>query len=1112
MPSDRSESTDAFVRGVRTVLGPVASLKITVVLFLFSILLVFFGTLAQKGQGIWTVVESYFYSGWVKVELQYLLEFGKIFTPFAVSPSATTSAWFPLPGGKTIGWLMFFNLLFAHTLQLVNLIDGVRKQAARTRSTAGEVLLVLTKRSGIYVLHAGILLMLIGEWITREYAVEQQMLVMTGGSANYAVETRNYELAVIDRTDPATDKVTVVPAKKLQALKEGQRLSHPELPFDVEVKAYYSNSAVLRKGHAGAPAENPATEGEGKEWIAAGRPEVSGVDMSQKTDMPSAYLTLYKKGGSEAIGTFLVSSGIDELQPVPGTPHVIQLRNARHYKPFELHLLEFRFDRYLGTETARNYSSRVRLMDPERGQDREYVISMNDPLRHRGETFYQSSFTPDEKGTILQVVDNWGWWVPYISCVLVTLGMLIHFGIKLVTFLSRAFSGKLAQNAVSAARSSVVDLTGRTESLWLKLLPPVAGVAFAAMTLSSAFLPKHPTKDRLDLQQVATLPVVDGGRVKPLDTVARVDLRLITFREEYKDQAGNMQPAIRWFLDAATSDPQAADDPSTKLEIFRIENDQVRELLKLQRREGLRYSIHEMKAEFEALDREAKKARDVPDKDRDLYQQKVLELRRHVELYLEVAFGHSPLVLPPDGDKNWRRAADAERDARTSTVERLRPAMMKALADAGIPLNPDDMTAEQQKRAAQIITDIRASAPPPDRALTAWNELLRTYKAGDQQQFDKAVLEYRKIVDGAVPESDRGRVNFEVYMNQAAVFYWCIYAYVLAAVAALLGFACLIFAPKAGSVFRRGAFWLLLATLLVHTFALIGRMYLSGRWGVFVTNLYSSAVFIGWGVVLIGLLAEVVYPIGIGNLVAAVLGAATTFVAHNLAVSGGDTLEMMQAVLDTNFWLATHVTTVTFGYSATYVAGAIGLGYVILYLFPEAMVLRQRVTIGSGVHAITTDVGKILGQLLYAVVCFATLLSFVGTVLGGIWADQSWGRFWGWDPKENGAVLIVVWNALILHARWAGLVKERGMAVLSLVGIMITTWSWFGTNQLGVGLHAYGFNNQLVTLCDGVWAGSMFAILVGVLPWQWVYRGSAAAGAALVPEAGQTSPPRAHRV
>jgi hypothetical protein len=107
-------------------------------------------------------------------------------------------------------------------------------------------------------------------------------------------------------------------------------------------------------------------------------------------------------------------------------------------------------------------------------------------------------------------------------------------------------------------------------------------------------------------------------------------------------------------------------------------------------------------------------------------------------------------------------------------------------------------------------------------------------------------------------------------------------------------------------------------------------------------------------------------------------------------------------------------------------------------------------------------VRKSMARMMYGTQCFAVLLSFIGTVLGGIWADQSWGRFWGWDPKENGAVLIVLWTAVILHARWGGLIRERGLAVLSIFGNVVTAWSWFGTNMLGIGLHAYGFMDSAV--------------------------------------------------
>jgi hypothetical protein len=126
--------------------------------------------------------------------------------------------------------------------------------------------------------------------------------------------------------------------------------------------------------------------------------------------------------------------------------------------------------------------------------------------------------------------------------------------------------------------------------------------------------------------------------------------------------------------------------------------------------------------------------------------------------------------------------------------------------------------------------------------------------------------------------------------------------------------------------------------------------------------------------------------------------------------------------------------------------------------------------------------------MLYGVICFATMLSFIGTVLGGIWADQSWGRFWGWDPKENGAVLVVLWNALILHARWAGLVKPPGIAVLAILGNVVTTWSWFGTNMLGVGLHSYGFSNELFYMIVSVSSVSLLFALAGAIVPRLVHR------------------------
>ena len=256
---------------------------------------------------------------------------------------------------------------------------------------------------------------------------------------------------------------------------------------------------------------------------------------------------------------------------------------------------------------------------------------------------------------------------------------------------------------------------------------------------------------------------------------------------------------------------------------------------------------------------------------------------------------------------------------------------------------------------------------------------------------------------------------------------------------------------------------LLALTLLVHTFGIGARMYLQGRPPV--TNLYSSAVFIGWGCVLLGLIIEWLYRNVLGTLLAALVGFVTLIIAHNLAT--GDTMEMMQAVLDSNFWLSTHVIVVTIGYSATFMAGMIGIVFILLgvytpWLFPGD--------------------DKLLGKMMYGTIAFALLFSFTGTMLGGIWADQSWGRFWGWDPKENGAVLIVLMNALILHARWGGMIQARGMAVLAVAGNIVTSWSWFGTNMLGVGLHSYGRMDPALFWLVAFIVSQLAIISAGLLP------------------------------
>jgi cytochrome c-type biogenesis protein CcsB len=310
--------------------------------------------------------------------------------------------------------------------------------------------------------------------------------------------------------------------------------------------------------------------------------------------------------------------------------------------------------------------------------------------------------------------------------------------------------------------------------------------------------------------------------------------------------------------------------------------------------------------------------------------------------------------------------------------------------------------------------------------------------------------------------------------------------------------------------------WQDLESFVVHTFGLIFRMALEGRPPV--TNLYSSAIFIGWGACVLGIILERVYKLGLGSAVVAFAGFITLLIAHNLAL-GGDTMEMLRAVLETNFWLATHVVVVTLGYASTFFAGLLAIAFIVLGVFTSILSIklggREAATAGAKTtpvarQPVEMNIGKALAKMVYAIVCFATLFSFTGTVLGGIWADQSLGRFWGWDPKENGALLIVIWNVLILHARWGGLVRERGLMNLAVFGNVVTSFSWFGVNMLGIGLHSYGFMDAAFKWLM-LFVGSQVAIiLLGLLPlsmWKSSRTGVSTPAASTRPSGGKKTSP-----
>ena len=1095
----RKPSASPLRRAFVAVLTPLASLKLTVGLFALSMLLVFFGTIAQKDNGIWTVIDDYFWSNFVFVRGQLVVQFLQVFFQWPAEGTVLSDrVGFWLPGGKLLGGVMLLNLLAAHLVRFraVQTYREIKQGFADGRGLR-TLALVFAKRGGTWAIHSGLVLLFLGEAGTRVGQVEQKMRIFTGETANYAFHSRDSELAFVDRSKPDGDYVTVIPEVLLRhAAKNKTRLAVPGTPYEVLVEDFYPNSDLI-----GRTTDPRATAGyavtERKKLVPA--PEGAGVG-SARVDTAGAYVTVFKDGA--ALGTYATSVllGITETPPqkIEGGPFDLELRYARHYKPFTLTLTEFKQENYAGSGIPRGYSSLLRLVDAERGEDREVLIQMNEPLRHRGETFYQASFdsfSPVPRYTDLQVVRNPVWWVPYASCVLVTLGMLVHFGYYFVQFLTRIARGGVAPQASGHPTVPYVSPLPRPTALdWLA----AGGLVVGLLVFYYGGIARQEPVARLNLGEVGSIPVLHEGRVKPLDTVARSVLRTINKAEQYTDGSvtpKKARPAIEWFMDLAAA-PQGG-GRVWPLQLIRIESQEVRDALELPRVESLRYSLAEItsgtprgESRYGLLIRAAREAAEVRRVNPDAlshFQKAVLAVHEHVKLALDLHAGVEPLLVPGELDKGsqdfrpyaqWQRAyVDGTRRVILEAVQMPPQADDDEVMAAVNKLDTEAQSA-LRSRAARVAEQLTRDDP----AAAAWKQVLSAYNSKKQSELDKAVAEFRRLQDDYTAPSERAACAFEAKFNRLNPFFHLIFGCMGVGAVVAASWLTLLVNPSRAEAMRRAALYGLVALFAVQTVSLVSRMYLSDRWLVFVTNLYSSAVFIAWGAMLLGILIERVVPLGLGILLAAVLGGATNDLAHILAHgTGGDTIEQQRAVLNTTFWLGTHVTTIVFGYTATFAAGLVGVGYIALDLFTN--VLKKQTVLGRGPTARKMEVGRVVGMVIYGMVCFAALLSFVGTVLGGIWADQSWGRFWGWDPKENGAVLIVIWNALILHARWGGMVKDRGVAALAVFGNAVTAWSYFGTNQLGVGLHAYGFSKDLADGCVAIWLSHLAVIAVAVGAW-----------------------------
>ena len=575
-----------------------------------------------------------------------------------------------------------------------------------------------------------------------------------------------------------------------------------------------------------------------------------------------------------------------------------------------------------------------------------------------------------------------------------------------------------------------------------KLLPHIILVFFAIWFFQRGVAPKK--GEAVEWHKFSQLPIKYEGRMKPIDTFARNTLSILAGKQSIRTESKKRISATQWFLETISNRAEAKD-----YRIFRIENTDLLSTLHLKQRGGFRYSYRELVPHLQRLEMLAQLVNAKSKNERDLYDEQTLKLAVKIYRYenmlhsfedasgiseerimqtsqrfMQVELGTLPLVIPPSSeDSSWRPLM--------SVLLENNPAMQR----------------------------VSGRSTPPNQIAVDWGMMLQAFRSNNTNAFNEVLNDYYRQLAVEHPDWIK-KTSYEVYYNRLDAFMKSAICYLLVFLLSCFGWL-----ARKKTLIRLGL-TLMVCAFIPHTLAIIARSFLSGYPPV--TNLYSSAIFIGWAAVLAGILLERFYKKadGMGNLAGSIAGFSTLLIAHFLA-GDGDTMEQMRAVLDTRFWLTTHVITISLGYMAVLLAGFLGIFYILSGVFTRRLDEETRVA---------------MDRMIYGTTCFSLLFSFIGTVLGGLWADDSWGRFWGWDPKENGALLIVLWGAIMLHARYGKLVKSRGFALMAVGGNIVVAWSWFGVNQLGMGLHSYGFTESATKWVSLLIFSQLFLILVGSLP------------------------------
>jgi len=584
------------------------------------------------------------------------------------------------------------------------------------------------------------------------------------------------------------------------------------------------------------------------------------------------------------------------------------------------------------------------------------------------------------------------------------------------------------------------------------------------------------------VEALGDLPVLYNGRVMPLDTFARLHLLQFSGRKSYEGES-----AMEWMA-RLLFDPHGTEDDL----VFLIDHPELLDHMEVDRKlqvEGerkpstRRFNLEHLRPGLMKLEELAMRARERDQNEEELgkVEQEAMRVYSNVLTYrmLGQVFAYArPLPGLKIENPEILELLNLSEDAGPLTYMDLGDRvgnLSQMIQDAQAIDDPEQWTEAQRTAFAlasmmftfsQNLSDLPLKLLPAAphgeqtwlapfdalhnsdqdrqliRAARNAGELAQAWSAGDWDEVTQKAEAVSAFSQGRMDHVREAKLApLEADFNQVNPFG-------KAKVGYLLAFLLSLGALVSGNRALRLAAWVPLAIALVmHVGGIAVRVYLTARPPV--TNLYGTFLFVGLICLLLALLVEGFQKNALGLFAGSFIALTFLFIADRFAAEG-DTLHKVVAVLASNFWLSTHVIAVTTGYAGVWIAGVFGHIWLVCRLLdkPKSMLEQVRLPMEG-----------LLG--------FGLTFAFLGTMLGGVWADQSWGRFWGWDPKENGALLIVLWTAAIYHARVAGMIREKGMAVGTVIGCIMVMLAWLGVNLLGVGLHSYGFTNAMLALFFG---------------------------------------------